>query len=63
MLYTGHKLDKAGEDLIGLDKFKAAAALLIVQKWRETHLFVAQELNKQIISFFEENELCCCSYN
>ena len=52
MLYTRHKLDKAGEDLIGLDKFKAAAALLIVQKWRETHLFVAQELNKQIISFF-----------
>lgn len=57
MLYTRHKLDKAGEDLIGLDKFKAAAALLIVQKWRETHLFVAQELNKQIISFFEEKDV------
>ena len=54
MLYTRHRLDKAGEDLIGSDVFKAAAALQIVQKWRETHLYVAQELNRKLVAFFEE---------
>lgn len=52
MLYNRHKLDKAGEALIGTDPFKRNNALIIIQEWRDTHLFVLQQLNSQIASLF-----------
>lgn len=57
MLYTRHQLDKAGDDLIGSDLLKSTAALLKVQKWRETHVGVAQELNRQILALFESGNV------
>lgn len=55
MLYSRHKLDRAGEALIGSDPFLRKEALTIVQQWRDTHLFVMQELNKQLVEFFADN--------
>lgn len=52
MLYSRHKLDRAGEALIGSDPFLRKEALTIVQTWRDTHLFVMQELNRQVVEFF-----------
>lgn len=53
MLYSRHKLDKAGEALIGTDPFKREEAIAIIQRWRDSHLPVMQELNQQLISLFE----------
>lgn len=54
MLYGRHQLDKAGEALIGSDPFKRNEALSVVQKWRDTHLTVLQELNEYLSSLFSE---------
>ena len=48
MLYTRHKLDRAGQALVGTDPFKRREALETVQRWRDTHLFVLQQLAPQI---------------
>ncbi len=53
MLFARHKLDKLGQALIGTDPFLRNDALPKIQAWRETHFFVAQELNKQLLLFFE----------
>lgn len=55
MLYNRHKLDVAGVSLIGEDPFKRGEALEIVQKWRETHLPILQELNVQIVKYFDKH--------
>lgn len=55
MLYSRHSLDRAGMALIGADPFLRNDALPMIQKWRETHLFVLQEFNKQLLKFFNEN--------
>lgn len=57
MLYGRHQLDKAGEELIGSDPFKRNDALAIVQSWRDTHLYVLQELNKQLYALFAEHKI------
>lgn len=54
MIFGRHKLDKYGEALIGADPFLRQDALSHIQEWRETHLFVLAELNKQIKAFFAE---------
>lgn len=54
MLYTRHKLDRAGDALIGSDPFLRKEAVAIVQQWRDTHLFVMQELDKQIVQLFSD---------
>ena len=54
MLYARHKLDKAGQALIGTDPFLRNEALPVIQAWRETHFFVLQELNKQLLTLFLE---------
>lgn len=54
MIFGRHKLDKYGEALIGTDPFLRQDALAQIQKWRETHLFVLAELNKQLKAFFAE---------
>ena len=57
MLYSRHKLDKAGEALMGTDPFKREEVITIIQKWRDSHLFVMQELNQQLISLFEDEKI------
>lgn len=59
MLYSRHKLDKMGDALIGTDPFMRKEALAIIQKWRETHLYVMQELNKQLVTLFENTNIIC----
>lgn len=54
MIFSRHKLDKYGEALIGTDPFLRPDALSHIQMWRETHLFVLDELNKQLKTFFAE---------
>lgn len=53
MLYSRHQLDKAGQSLIGTDPFSRFKALSIIQEWRETHFYVLQELNKQLLALFD----------
>lgn len=53
MLFTRHKLDKMGEALIGTDPFLRNTALSNIQKWRETHFYALQELNRQLLAHFE----------
>ena len=57
MLYAKHKLDRAGQALIGTDPFLRNEALPLIQAWRETHFFVLQELSKQLLVLFQENGL------
>lgn len=57
MLYARHKLDKAGQALIGTDPFLRNAALPVIQAWRETHFFVLQELGRQLLALFREKGL------
>ena len=54
MIFSRHQLDKYGEALIGADPFLRPAALANIQTWRETHLYVLAELNKQLKAFFTE---------
>ena len=57
MLFSRHKLDKLGQALIGTDPFLRNKALPEIQAWRENHFYVLQELNKQLLTFFEENSI------
>lgn len=57
MLYARHKLDKAGQALIGTDPFLRNEALPVIQTWRETHFHVLQELNKQLLALFQEKDI------
>lgn len=52
MRYSRHKLDKAGQALIGTDPFLRKEALTIIQEWREDFFHVLQELNSQLLKFF-----------
>lgn len=57
MKFSRHQLDKAGMALIGTDPFKRNEAFPIIEQWRETHLHVLQEFNKQILFFFKEHDI------
>ena len=57
MLFSRHKLDKMGQALIGTDPFQRNAAMSKIQEWRETHFYALQELNKQLIAFFEKENI------
>ena len=57
MLYSRHQLDKAGQALIGTDPFLRNKALPTIQTWRETHFYVLQELNKQLLALFEQKQV------
>lgn len=54
MLYGRNQLNKAGDALIGDDPFKRGEALETVQAWRETHLPVLQELNRQAVEYLRK---------
>ncbi len=57
MLYPRHNLDRLGQALIGTDPFRRNDALPKIQAWRETHLFVLQELNKQLLALFKDKNV------
>ena len=46
-----------GLALIGTDPFLRNTALPQIQAWRETHFYALQELNKQLLSFFEKENI------